>query len=930
MATFLGGRDEDIDGARIMNLRDFTTYLASLVGALVLILWGPVAAAEDYALTVSRDTQDHYVGQIGYQGVIETQFCYQFVYFDNATLRLTTASTGTLIFSSGQQCPVVNVFDPATVAANTYSAFVNSNGDGYYELTDGSALIKAFGIDIAIGASATIVITSAINGAAFGTITVANSYPQALSRIYVSRQSSSPAPTLPNLVVTSFAATPISVNAGAVATLTAIVKNVGSASSGATMLRYYQWNGTSWGELTFCADSVEALIPNASSSQSCSISMPSSPGDYLFLAGIDQVPGEISTSDNISNQVKVTVTASPTTYVLTVSKAGTGAGWVATTPSGINCAVGCSASFAAGTTVTIWAAPTATDSSFAGWSGAGCSGMGPCVVTMTESQSVTATFNTIGGGSSYPLTVTTTGSGAGWVATTPPGINCASGCSATFGAGTNVTIWAAPTAAGSVFAGWSGEGCSGTGPCIVTMSAARNVTATFNTATSAYPLTVTTAGTGAGWVASTPAGIDCAAGCAATFNAGTTVTIWAAPTSAGSTFAGWSGEGCAGVGACTVLMTAARNVTANFTTASGSYPLTVTRAGTGSGRVASTPAGINCGSNCAATFGSATTVTLWGAPTDAGSNFAGWSGEGCAGTGPCTVSMAAARHVTATFTLIAPVQTSSYVVGSNPYGIAFDGANMWVALNSSGSVAKLRTSDGAVLGTFATGTNPVGVAFDGGYVWVANAGSNNVTKLRVSDGAKVGTFPVASPIGVSFDGANMWVANYNSNSVTKLRASDGANLGTFPVGQGPSFVTFDGANVWVGNSVSNSVTKLRTTDGADLGTFSVGAGPQGMAFDGVNLWVANVGDNSVTQLRSSDGAILGTYPAGANPAGVAYDGANVWIANYGSNSVTELRTSDGSFVGSFNVGVNPYGVVYDGARVWVTNHGANTVSKLSP
>jgi len=33
------------------------------------------------------------------------------------------------------------------------------------------------------------------------------------------------------------------------------------------------------------------------------------------------------------------------------------------------------------------------------------------------------------------------------------------------------------------------------------------------------------------------------------------------------------------------------------------------------------------------------------------------------------------------------------------------------------------------LGTFTVGTNPVGVAFDGANIWVANAGSNNVSKL---------------------------------------------------------------------------------------------------------------------------------------------------------------------------------------------------------
>src|SRR2546428_11910417 len=62
-----------------------------------------------------------------------------------------------------------------------------------------------------------------------------------------------------------------------------------------------------------------------------------------------------------------------------------------TCPGGINCGATCSASFASGTSVTLTATP-ASGSVFTGWSGAGCSGTGSCVVTMSAAQSVTATL----------------------------------------------------------------------------------------------------------------------------------------------------------------------------------------------------------------------------------------------------------------------------------------------------------------------------------------------------------------------------------------------------------------------------------------------------------------------------------------------------------------------------------------------------------
>ena len=200
----------------------------------------------------------------------------------------------------------------------------------------------------------------------------------------------------------------------------------------------------------------------------------------------------------------------------------------------------------------------------------------------------------------------------------------------------------------------------------------------------------------------------------------------------------------------------------------------------------------------------------------------------------------------------------------------------WYAANESGAA-------------FAVGNFPRGVAFDGANLWVANTGDSTVTKLRASDGASLGTFTVGSfPSGVAFDGANIWVANQGSASVTKLRASDGANLGTFAVGLNPIGVAFDGANIWTANHGSDTVTKLRASDGAVLGTFPVGNFPRGVAFDGANIWVANSGNGTVSKLRASDGATLGTFAVGSQPVGVAFDGANMWVANAASDTVRKL------------------------------------------
>jgi hypothetical protein len=100
--------------------------------------------------------------------------------------------------------------------------------------------------------------------------------------------------------------------------------------------------------------------------------------------------------------------------------------------------------------------------------------------------------------------------------------------------------------------------------------------------------------------------------------------------------------------------------------------LTVTRDGSGSGTVASAPAGIQCGGDCSESYPPGTPVTLTAMPSGS-STFTGWSGAGCSGTGTCAVTLSAATNVVATFSLpkhaLTVSRQGSGTVTSSPAGI---------------------------------------------------------------------------------------------------------------------------------------------------------------------------------------------------------------------------------------------------------------------
>ena len=295
-------------------------------------------------------------------------------------------------------------------------------------------------------------------------------------------------------------------------------------------------------------------------------------------------------------------------YTLTVTTDGTGTGTVSTSIVGMDCAASCTALLAKETVVTLTGTAD-SGSTFTGWSGEGCSGTDDCVVTIDAAKYVTATFMA-DTPDQFTLTVVKDGTGSGSVTSAPAGIDCGASCSAPYAEGTEVTL-SGTADSGSTFTGWSGEGCSGTNDCVVTMDTAKDVTATFTADTPGqFTLTVVKDGTGSGSVTSTPAGIDCGASCSAPYADGTEVTL-SGTADSGSTFTGWSGEGCSGTDDCVVTMDAAKNVTATFTADTpGQFTLTVVKDGTGSGSVTSTPAGIDCGASCSAPYAEGTVVTL--------------------------------------------------------------------------------------------------------------------------------------------------------------------------------------------------------------------------------------------------------------------------------------------------------------------------------
>jgi hypothetical protein len=199
------------------------------------------------------------------------------------------------------------------------------------------------------------------------------------------------------------------------------------------------------------------------------------------------------------------------------------------------------------------------------------------------------------------------------------------------------------------------------------------------------------------------------------------------------------------------------------------------------------------------------------------------------------------------------VTTVASNLGDFTSHLDFDGARIWTTNQGTGTGSvSIVTPAASIPWTVTTVTagfiRPFGVVFDGSNVWVTDINANTLLKLS-STGAVLQTVTVYTrPTNPVFDGANIWVpaqgATETPSGATVVRASTGAVLATL-TGNGmnePLEAAFDGERVIMtnlANLAGSTVSLWKAADLSPIGVFSTGAGskPFGVCSDGAGFWI---------------------------------------------------------------------------------------------
>ncbi|HNO24661.1 MAG TPA: hypothetical protein PKK94_16910, partial [Leptospiraceae bacterium] len=258
---------------------------------------------------------------------------------------------------------------------------------------------------------------------------------------------------------------------------------------------------------------------------------------------------------------------------------------------------------------------------------------------------------------------------------------------------------------------------------------------------------------------------------------------------------------------------------------------------------------------------------------------------------------------------------------ANPAGITSDGTNLYVTDSGTNKIRKIviataavSTMAGPAQGTSTSGDTdgtgnaarfsfPFGIIFDGTNLYVTDKGNNKIRKIAIANGA-VST--LAGPVqGTSTSG-------------------DTDGTGSAARFNNPNGITSDGTNLYVTDSVTNKVRKIviataavSTFAGPVQGTSTSGdtdgtgnaarfSNPNGITSDGTNLYIADYQNNKVrkiviataavntfagpaqgtTTFGDTDGAL--TTARFGGPTGILKTGTNLYVTDSSTNKIRKI------------------------------------------
>jgi len=209
-------------------------------------------------------------------------------------------------------------------------------------------------------------------------------------------------------------------------------------------------------------------------------------------------------------------------------------------------------------------------------------------------------------------------------------------------------------------------------------------------------------------------------------------------------------------------------------------------------------------------------------------------------------------------TLDGTVLTTIESPGPQPYGLAWDGTNLWVSDRTDRKIHQVGPDDGRVLFSIAFDGDLTGTAWDGGHVWQADQNSRTISRIDPGTGAIVLALKVEMPngdvTGLAYDedganGGGLWYALSRLGQIRRVKPEDGSFLRAYPTKQDICGVAPAGRHIYFTEPHLGLVHKMHTVAGSLLMSYKVGGRPSGLCHDGEAFWIADQDTREIRRIR---------------------------------------------------------------------------------
>jgi len=273
------------------------------------------------------------------------------------------------------------------------------------------------------------------------------------------------------------------------------------------------------------------------------------------------------------------------------------------------------------------------------------------------------------------------------------------------------------------------------------------------------------------------------------------------------------------------------------------------------------------------------------------------------------------------------VGTDVHTVHSHTYGTAGYRTASLTVMDDDGAVTAASldiTVEGTVTWLPAPGSDPAGIAYDGAFLWVGDLTTKLIYKVRLTDGAVLDSFaapatpvlpngivigpldPAGTPGGLAWGEGSLWVASLSDGRIYKINPyvprTDPAHVQLVLENQNytPNGLTYGAGYLWTTDLTTGLIYQILPSSGAVVATLQIpGTGanrlsaspsiapqaiitdlPTGIAWSNGMLWVT-VGDQLV-KLLAATGTVQATVEAPGNtPYGLTFAGSTLWNADTG-------------------------------------------------